>query len=102
MVQWWGDGERCVQGHFSWIIASGLRISIYKHGSRSNGDTPKVGLKAAVEGKVAGLLEIFYAEKQKGDLSKQIEAQKAVDLEFPVAAPGEAVPTTQVSAEKLQ
>lgn len=100
MIQWWGDWGGCVQGHFSWIIASEPRISTYKHGSRSNGDTPKFGLKAAVEGKVARLLEIFYAEKQERDLRKQIDAQKAVDLELQVVPPGEALKYHQKNFKK--
>lgn len=71
MIQRLGDVGRCLHDHFSWIVASEpiyirTRRPSLKYGSLSNGKTPKFGLKATLELKVAGLVETFYAEMQKG------------------------------------
>lgn len=52
--------------------------------------------KAAAEDKAAGLLEMFYAERQaKEDLEKRIQIQEADNLNHTAAAPAEAVPRTE-------
>ncbi|MCJ1349268.1 hypothetical protein MMC31_007504, partial [Peltigera leucophlebia] len=55
--------------------------------------------RAAAKDKAAGLLEMFYAERQKReDLEKQIEIHAADDLKLTAAAaPAEAVPMTEPS-----
>lgn len=58
--------------------------------------------RAAAEDKAAGLLEMFYAERQaKEDLEKKIGIQAADYLNQMAAAPTEAVPTTESSTTAI-
>lgn len=55
--------------------------------------------ETVLEDKAAGLLQIFYAERQKKeDLEKQVAEQAAIGLKLTVEAPAEAMPTTKASS----